>query len=597
MANTLNRSASLPPGISRQAIDETAEGYLEALNAQGVEYLFLNPGTDTFPVQEAAQKLAHLGKPAPKIVLCLFEIVALAAAHGYFAATGRPQAVLVHVDVGTQNLGSMLHNAQRGRAAVVISAGRAPYTSNPENRGSRTTYIHWLQEQMDQHGIVRNYTKWDFELRRADQIGETISRAFQIAKSDPPGPTYLTLPREVLMESAGELPLYDSDRYQPAKLGAGDPQALREVARRLVDAEHPVVLTATTGRTKAGYQSLVELAELLALPVVEWRDRANFPGDHPLHQGYDPVPLVDSADVILMLDHDVPYYPSQTSLRDDTYFIQIDLDPIKEKIPIWSFPVDLPIKADTSRALSIISDEAAILLTDDARLRIEERRALLSKRHDTMRSEWATQASEDAESSLITVNWLGHCLRQLQDETPDITFVDEMVTNNNPVWKQLPVIRPDSWYGSGGSGLGWGLGAALGVKLARPNQQVVALVGDGSFMFGTPTAALWSTRVEQAPILVVILNNTCYNATKQPLIAAYPDGYSVMNEEFIGVDLVPHPRYDILAQAAGAYGEQVSLPEDVLPALRRGLERVASGQSAVLDIHLSSEERHSGFST
>src|SRR3712207_6456449 len=171
-----------PSWLERVAVDEAAEAYLVALVSQGVDCLFLNPGTDTFPVQEAAAKLRALGRPAPRVVLCPFETVALAAAHGYFAATGRPQAVLVHVDVGTQNLGSMVHNAQRGRIGVVISAGRAPYPTAPRQRGTRDDYIHWFQEQRDQHSIVRNYTKWDYELRRADQVGEVVARAFQIAQ-------------------------------------------------------------------------------------------------------------------------------------------------------------------------------------------------------------------------------------------------------------------------------------------------------------------------------------------------------------------------------------------------------------------------------
>ena len=172
---------------------------MRALMAQGVDCLFMNPGTDTIPIQEALSKLEQLGQPVPRTVLCLFELVALAAAHGYYQATGRPQAVLVHVDVGTQNLGGMLHNAQRGRAAVLISAGRTPYTTDSNVRGTRDTYIHWLQEQFDQHGIVRNFVKWDYELRRPEQMGEAIARGFQIAASDPAGPVYLTLPREVLM--------------------------------------------------------------------------------------------------------------------------------------------------------------------------------------------------------------------------------------------------------------------------------------------------------------------------------------------------------------------------------------------------------------
>ncbi|HWV94941.1 MAG TPA: thiamine pyrophosphate-binding protein, partial [Vicinamibacterales bacterium] len=223
---------------------------MRALIAHGVECLFMNPGTDTIPIQEALSKLEQLGEPVPRTVLCLFELVALAAAHGYYQATGRPQAVLVHVDVGTQNLGGMLHNAQRGHAAVLIAAGRTPYTTDSSQRGTRDTYIHWLQEQFDQHGIVRNFVKWDYELRRPEQMGEVIARALQIAASDPPGPVYLTLPREVLMTEVGEVKQPAPALTAPARLGAGDPDALRDVAQHLVRSERPVVLTSTSGRTR-----------------------------------------------------------------------------------------------------------------------------------------------------------------------------------------------------------------------------------------------------------------------------------------------------------------------------------------------------------
>ena len=270
---------------------EAAEAYVRALVAQGVSCLFLNPGTDTFPIQEALSKLEQLGQPVPRTVLCLFELVALAAAHGYYAASGQAQAVLVHVDVGTQNLGGMVHNAQRGRAAVLICAGRTPYTTDARQRGSRDTYIHWLQEQFDQHGIVRNFVKWDYELRRPDQMGEVVARAFQIATSDPPGPVYLTLPREVLMAPIGELAAPTREQAPAARFGAGDPDALRDVAARLVRSERPVVLPSTTGRSRRGFEALVRLAELLALPVVDRRERTNFPTQHGLHQGFDPTPL------------------------------------------------------------------------------------------------------------------------------------------------------------------------------------------------------------------------------------------------------------------------------------------------------------------
>jgi acetolactate synthase-1/2/3 large subunit len=578
-----------PPTAPRvePKLSEAAETYVRALVAQGVECLFLNPGTDTLPIQEALSKIEQQGERVPRTVLCLFELVALAGAHGFYAATGRPQAVLVHVDVGTQNLGGMMHNAQRGRAAVLVCAGRTPYTTDRTQRGTRDTYIHWLQEQFDQHGIVRNFVKWDYELRRPDQMGEAVARAFQIAASDPPGPVYLTLPREVLMDDVGDVKVSTRDDVPPARIGAGDPDALREVALRLVGSERPVVLPSTTGRSRRGFEGLVRLAELLALPVVERRERTNFPTSHPLHQGFDPAPFVESADVVLVLDQDVPYIPTKTTPPPDAAVIQIDLDPVKERIPLWTFPLSMAVRADTARALDLVTEYAAELLTGEARQRIELRRRELAERHARRRA--AAQASARALETArpIAVEWLGYCVGQLQREAPECLFIEETITSHPAVWNHLDLDEPETMFGSGGSALGWSVGAALGVKLARPDRPVVVLVGDGSFVFGEPLAGLWAAQVNRAPLMVVVFNNGCYNATKTPLANAYPDGYSVTGDRFVGVDLAPAPRYDVLAAAVDAAGERIEDPAEVLPALRRGLAHVAAGRSVVLDVILA----------
>ena len=547
----------------------------------------MNPGTDTIPIQEALSKLEQLGEPVPRTVLCLFELVALAAAHGYYQATGRPQAVLVHVDVGTQNLGGMLHNAQRGRAAVLIAAGRTPYTTDSSQRGTRDTYIHWLQEQFDQHSIVRNFVKWDYELRRPEQMGEVIARALQIAASDPPGPVYLTLPREVLMTEVGEVKQPAPALTAPARLGAGDPDALRDVAQHLVRSERPVVLTSTSGRTRQGFEALVKLATLLALPVVERRERTNFPTSHPLHQGFQPGPFVETADVILVVDSDVPYIPTQVTPRSDATIVQIDVDPIKERIPLWSFPLTSAIRADSARALELVAGYAAELLTDGDKARIETRRAELTARHNERRAARKASAQAMQTTRPLTAEWLGYCIGQLQREAPECVFVDESLTSHVAVWNHVDTDEPETMYGSGGSSLGWGLGAALGIKLAKPDRPVVLVVGDGSFIFGEPLAAIWASQMNQAPILAIVFNNGAYNANKAPLISAYPKGYSVQGRHFVGTDLAPSPRYDLLAAVVGAVGERVEDPVEVLPALRRGLEHVRAGRSVILDVILA----------
>ena len=389
------------------------------------------------------------------------------------------------------------------------------------------------------------------------------------------------------MAPAGDVRLVTRAQMPPARFGAGDPEALREVARLLVQSDRPLVLTATTGRSRQGFDGLLELAELLALPVVERRERTNFSPNHGLHQGFDPAPLVGSADLILVLDHDVPYIPTQASPAPDATVVQIDLDPIKERIPLWSFPVTMPIRADTGRALAVIAGYAADLLTDTIRKRIEARRAALTSAHEQRRAAWDAAAQAARSLRPIARAWLSYCLGQLQREAPACVFVDETVTSSQTLWQYLSNDEPGTIFGSGGSGLGWGTGAAVGIKLALPDRPVVLLTGDGSFVFGAPLAALWAARAHDAPVLIVIFNNGCYNATREPLVGAYPDGYSVRGGRFVGIDLMPSPRYDLLGPVVGAVGERIEDPGEVLPALRRGLEHVRHGRSAILDVILA----------
>jgi acetolactate synthase-1/2/3 large subunit len=376
-------------------------------------------------------------------------------------------------------------------------------------------------------------------------------------------------------------------RSPRVRLGGGDPDVLRDVAARLIRSERPVVLTSTTGRTAEGYHALVRLAELLALPIIERRERTNFPTSHGLHQGFQPAPFVEAADLILVLDSDVPYIPTQVMPRDDATIVQIDLDPVKERIPLWSFPLTLAVRADTSRALAFVADVAAGLLTDEVRRRIEMRRAALTSRHEARRGAGERAAIAKRGTRPIAAEWLAYCLGRFQRETPDCVFVDESLTSSAAVWNHIDLAEPGTMFGSGGSSLGWGLGAALGIKLARPDRPVVLAVGDGSFVFGEPLAALWACQTYRAPIVVVIFNNEAYNANKSPLVSAYGQGYSVRGRHFVGTDLVPAPRYDLLAPVIGAVGERVEDPGDVLPALRRALDHVKAGRSVIVDVILA----------
>ena len=280
----------------------------------------------------------------------------------------------------------------------------------------------------------------------------------------------------------------------------------------------------------------------------------------------------------------MPYIPAHGKPRPDARIIQIDIDPVKESIPLWVFPTDEMIHADSSKAVPALVKAIDALLTPADRARVDERYQLIKDRHERKRQQARELALSHAQRGPITPQWLSLCIGEAIDE--DTILLDECVTNSGNVDTYIPRERPGTLYRSGGSSLGWTLGAAMGTKLAQPESTVVTVVGDGSFIYGHPTSTLWASDVHDAPFLTVIYNNQVHYAAKQSLINGYPDGVSVRNDSFVGVDLGPSVDFALLAQSCRAYGEKVEDPSDVTPALERALEQVRGGKSAVLDVRI-----------
>jgi acetolactate synthase-1/2/3 large subunit len=563
-----------------------AEAIFQLLVACGVEYVFLNPGTDTAPIQEALVALAADGEVVPTLVPCLYENVAMAAAHGYFLVTRRPQLVVVHVDVGTQNLGGNVHDAMRGQAGVVVLAGRAPYTVDGQMPGGRDRPIQWQQDVTDQIGIMRGYVKWAHELARVETLHHLLPRAVQIAASEPAGPVYMTAAREILMEplEGGSVDLAVARRARPVVTPSGDPQALEQLAEWLAEAEAPLAIVGTAGRHPEAVQSLVDLAELLGMRVVDTRGPLNVPFDHPLVADNANAALRE-ADVVLLIDVDVPWIPRHVTPADNTRIAQLDIDPLKESIALWGFPVDLPIQADSSKALPELL--AAVERRGSAadRARWAARRDRYVAAHNGQQQARAAALDELRTKRPIAAEWVGAALAE---RLPAESIVlDEMVTSSDAVRRFLGRSAPGSVLSAGAPGLGWALGAAVGVRLAAPDKTVVALVGDGSFVFGSPVAALWAAQQAFAPFLTVILNNAGYNASKMPVLGLFPDGASHRADAFPGVRFPTPPDYAALARSCHAYGERVEDPAELGAAIERGLAAVRAGQAAVLDVMLA----------
>jgi acetolactate synthase-1/2/3 large subunit len=563
-----------------------AEAILQLLVASGVEYVFLNPGTDTAPIQEALVALSGDGERVPTLVPCIYENVAMAAAHGYFLVTRKPQLVVVHVDVGTQNLGGNVHDAMRGQAGVVILAGRSPYTVDGALPGSRDRAIQWQQDVTDQIGIVRSYVKWSHELGRVDTLHQLVPRAVQIAASEPCGPVYITAAREILMQppDRNEVDLSVAQRNRPLVTSAGDPTALELLAEWLVAAEAPLAITGNMGRHPEAVSQLAALAELIGMRIADTRGPLNVASSHPLYAD-DANAAVGEADVILLLDVDVPWIPRHARPNPDARIAQLDIDPLKETMALWGFPVDLPIQADSSKALPGLFSAVERHASASDRQRWAERRERYASARSSHQQTTAASLAELRSRRPIALEWLGAALAE---RLPENTIVlDEMVTSSEPVRRFLAREKPGSVLSAGAPGLGWALGAGVGVRLAAPDQTVVAIVGDGSFVFGSPVAALWAAQQAQAPIRTVVLNNGGYNASKMPVLGLFPDGASRRANAFPGVRFNTPPDYAALARSCHAYAERVEDPAELPEAINRGLAAVKAGQAAVLDVLLA----------
>lgn len=378
------------------------------------------------------------------------------------------------------------------------------------------------------------------------------------------------LPREALMEPGSRaLPR----RLPPAIPPGPDPGALGRLAGILVAGQRVVIVACRTAAEPGAAVVLARIAELLGAPVVDQGDRANLPLGHPLHVVGDAGPL-ETADTVLLLDSEVPWVPAQLAPPADARVVQIDADPVKAGMPLWSYPVEIALTADTRVTL-------VRLATDELREKWSARRRAAESDVAQRRREAARRAASDrpADAPDAMLAALGAALPH------DAVVVQEAVTNRPAVARQVQ-RPPGQFFDTGAPALGWALGGAFGVKLARPQAPVVAICGDGSFNFGVPTAALWSAHRHDAPFVTVVLNNHSYLASKLPVMELYRLGISMRENDFPETRLTPDTDYAALARACGGSGRSVTTPAEMREAIGWALAEADEGRCTVLDVQL-----------
>ena len=555
------------------AIESTAEAYLELLAARGVEYLFANAGTDFAPLIEAYAKRFATGQALPRPVTVPHEVPAVAMAHGFAMVTGRPQAVMVHVIVGAANATGGLINAARAGVPMLFTAGRNPITE-AGFRGSRNRPIHWAQESFDQGALVREFVKWDYELRNFAQLETVVDRALAITAAEPQGPVYLTLPREVLGEAHEIFEYTDNSRAPRPAASVAAPEGVEDAARILAAARRPLVITKAAGRDPAAVPALVAVAEALGAPVVDqFHTYVNFPQDHALHGGFDASPYLDDADAILVVESDVPWFPDLKAARPEAKLVHVGVDPLFTRYPVRGFAADVALPGAPRLTLAALATALRAGIPPKVAAERRERVAAAGRERRTATEARARALANDQP---IDMAWLSRCIGDVLD--PRTIVVNEYDLDAS----QASFTTPGTYFAAPSSGgLGWGLGAALGAKLAAPDRTVICCVGDGAYIFGAPTAAHWVSRAYEAPVLWVIFNNRVWNAVKRSVLSHAPDGWAKRTGMPL-TELDPPPDYELICQASGGHAEKVEDPTKLPDALARGLDIVRRERRQVL---------------
>ncbi|KAI0775588.1 thiamine diphosphate-binding protein [Trametes elegans] len=593
----------------------TASVLYKTLAEAGVTHVFANWGNDhpAF-LEDLERQRVENGKTVVEIIICPHEMVALSAAQGYAQVTGRPAAVIVHVDVGTAGLAGAVHNVDRGRTPVFIFAGAAPQSTDVRVKGAKNEWPMWHQDVPDQPSIVRQYMRYTAHIQSGRTAGPMVLRALQIAQSEPKGPVYLWTRRETTEEEVDAAVFENGPKVSkwPPVQAPGIPRAaLNTIVDALLQAQFPLIIAANSGRNPKTVPLLSTLSNLLAIGVyTSCPSAVCIPWSHDNYIGLSfggKNDLLNYADVIIILDVDIPWVDAQGNKpRDDARVFVIDVDPLKTTFGWSHVDAELLLKADPEVALSQLIEAVD---SPGAKPLASNKLSARQGRIRELRSSWtgSLAAAEKVKSlapgdTTPTVPFLLATLRdvvgsQTLSKGEKVLWLNETISNYPLTWGHLRPEHPGSMIASGASSLGYALGASVGASLggivARKGYDLItAVVGDGVFLFGVPASAYWIARRYNAPFLTVVLNNGGWHSPRNSMLGVYPDGHgSTASGRELTVGFGPDvPDYSQIAVAAGgAWGKRVEHADELQSVLEEAVNVVIKEKrSAVVDCIIQS---------
>lgn len=555
------------------------EALLTVLTGMGVDRIFASPGSEWSPVWE------HLAKPNPRSPIylsCRHEETAIGMASGYTKASGKLPAVMIHTTVGSLHASMALRAALHEQVPMVVFCGES--VGFGEDPGPDPGY-QWLRHLADMGGparLVEPCVKWSFGVNSKTILPATIQRACQLAIASPRGPVFVSIPMEYLFDTMSSNP--PSPCAYPLQ-PSSDPGGIEELAGLLAEAKNPIIITEESGRTFACVKRLVEIAELLGAAVVETRSTSylNFPRNHPLHGGFEPRDHMKEADLIFLLSAIAPWHPPSAGPAPGVKVAILDENPLRGQVPFWAYPVDLCLTGEVESSLGLLLEHLKKRVSPGDPSRAS-RAQMWGRRFQERQEEWKKEALALKDRKPLETRWVVHELSQALPS--DAVVVEETITHRLALHRYLDAVKPCSFFAGENGGLGTGLGTALGVKVAMPERPVICLIGDGSFNYNPSLAAFGFSQEYGVPILIVLMNNHGYLSMKSGIPRYYPQGWSVKANKFVGTSIAPSPDYASIIRAFDGYGEKVEEPGEVRAAIKRGLQAVASGQVALIDIRL-----------
>jgi acetolactate synthase-1/2/3 large subunit len=557
------------------AVQTTAEALLANLKRNGTEYIFVNAGTDFASSVEAYARLDESGLDFPTPIVATHENLAVGMAHGYYLIKHAPQAVMCHVSVGSANAICAIMNASRDQIPIIFMSGRTPLFESGRF-GSRNGDIHWAQEMFDQAGMMREVVKWDYELRDGLNVEQVVDRAYGIAQAAPCGPIYLTLPREVL---AGKLDGADVRSAVPAVPAPPfpSPEHVTAIARRLATAEFPVIVTSASGADPSTVAPLADLCERFGIAHVDRKARfINVPTGHPMHLVQQLEELFGEADALVFLETDVPWLPNRGNPRPETFIADAGTDPLFARIPIRSFPADVSL---TTTVAALLPELERALEAAGADQTSAARRARIATARERGREKVDALVVADAKKGgAITKLFLSKAIDAARESS------DIVVNEYSAQADFMQFDEPSTWFlNPPAAGLGWGLPAAVGVKLASPDRNVIAVLGDGAYIFANPAACHHAMAMHDLPLLTIIYNNARWEAVQGSARSMYGKDTATGKRALAPLSsLEPIPDFERYVEASGGVGMRVTERIELEPTIRRALKIVQTERKQVL---------------